>query len=108
MESENEKLSTELENRLKMIQSLVSDLRVIDNTRRSCMIYELYQRFRLLVTKDLEEKGILADGKKLEALMEEVRRGKVYPEDKIIWWMTEFESSPEAQVQNNFVYLFNL
>lgn len=62
------------------------------------MIFELYQRLRTNLSNDLEKRGILQDGKKLEALLDEVRRGKAFPEDEIIYWMMKFETTPEAQV----------
>ena len=38
-------------------QSLITDLRQITAPRRSCMIYELYQRFRTLCTENLGGAG---------------------------------------------------
>jgi len=98
---ENENLSAELCNRQELIQALATDLRRIDSTRRSCMIFELYQRFRTIVSNDLEVRGVLKGGKKLEALLEEVKRGKVFPDDEIVYWMMKFESSSEAQVSEH-------
>lgn len=88
----------ELSNQRNLVQSLITDLRRIDCSRRSCMIYELYQRFRTIIAKDLEEQGVLKDGKKLEAYLDEIRRGKAFPDTKILYWMVKFDVSPEAQV----------
>lgn len=91
-------MTLELCDRQQLIQDLTADFRLIDQGRRSCMIFELYQRLRANLSNDLEKRGILQDGKKLEALLDEVRRGKAFPEDGIIYWMMKFETTPEAQV----------
>ena len=101
MELENEKIASELCKTKNLIEVLSTDLRHTESARRSCMIFELYQRFRAKISKDFESCGVLSEGKKLESLLEEVRKGKVYPEDKIVYWMIKFESSSEAQVNEN-------
>ena len=99
MESENEKLSSELCNQQHLIQSLTTDLRYINSTYRSCMIYELYQRFRINISNDMKSRGILREGKKFDALLEEIRRNKVFTDEKILYWIVKFEGSPEARVR---------
>lgn len=94
MESENQALNEQLKQNCKLIQILNSDMSQMQSDRLFCMIFEAYQRFRTQVGNFYDESG------RIDTVLEAVKKGKIFTDDKVVHWMINFESSESGQVRN--------
>lgn len=83
----------------KLIKDLNKDLKRMEAERLLCMIYESYQRFKTQISEDLEANGELKNGMKIEAFLEAIKKGKMFSDESLVYWMINMDNTKGMQVR---------